>query len=138
MTDRPIRVQLRRTKGWRMPANTIVVARPHRWGNPWKIGDNMSDPKAPGGDINGKGEVQPKGWRTCRTADDCVQAFRNSVEWDPDVPWVIGNLVCIGGYGPEHKNIKTIRTELRGKNLACWCALDQPCHADVLLEIANR
>ena len=27
--------------------------------------------------------------------------------------------------------------ELRGKNLACWCALDQPCHADVLLELAN-
>ena len=28
-------------------------------------------------------------------------------------------------------------TELRGKDLACWCPLDQPCHADVLLEIAN-
>ena len=28
--------------------------------------------------------------------------------------------------------------ELRGKNLACWCPLDQPCHADVLLELANR
>ena len=27
--------------------------------------------------------------------------------------------------------------ELRGRNLACWCPLDQPCHADVLLEIAN-
>jgi len=27
---------------------------------------------------------------------------------------------------------------LRGKNLACWCPLDQPCHADVLLELANR
>lgn len=26
---------------------------------------------------------------------------------------------------------------LRGKHLACWCALDQPCHADVLLELAN-
>jgi len=26
---------------------------------------------------------------------------------------------------------------LRGKNLACWCPLDQPCHADVLLELAN-
>jgi len=25
---------------------------------------------------------------------------------------------------------------LRGKNLACWCALDEPCHADVLLELA--
>ena len=30
------------------------------------------------------------------------------------------------------------RAELAGKNLACWCPLDQPCHADVLLEIANR
>ena len=29
------------------------------------------------------------------------------------------------------------RRELRGKNLACWCPLEQPCHADVLLEIAN-
>ena len=27
--------------------------------------------------------------------------------------------------------------ELRGKNLACWCSLDKPCHADVLLELAN-
>ncbi|MFA6019775.1 MAG: DUF4326 domain-containing protein [Rhodospirillales bacterium] len=30
-----------------------------------------------------------------------------------------------------------IKSELRGKNLACWCPLDQPCHADVLLELAN-
>lgn len=28
--------------------------------------------------------------------------------------------------------------ELRGKDLACWCPVDKPCHADVLLEIANR
>jgi len=27
--------------------------------------------------------------------------------------------------------------QLRGKNLACWCKLDEPCHADVLLELAN-
>ncbi|MGO8055976.1 DUF4326 domain-containing protein, partial [Rhizobium leguminosarum] len=33
--------------------------------------------------------------------------------------------------------MKQVRHELRGKNLACWCPLDQPCHADVLLEIAN-
>lgn len=30
-----------------------------------------------------------------------------------------------------------IKQELRGKNLACWCAPDTPCHADILLEIAN-
>ena len=27
---------------------------------------------------------------------------------------------------------------LRGKTLACWCRPDQPCHADVLLELANK
>lgn len=27
---------------------------------------------------------------------------------------------------------------LRGKDLACWCSLDEPCHADVLLELANK
>lgn len=32
---------------------------------------------------------------------------------------------------------ETVRRELAGKNLACWCPLDQPCHADVLLDLAN-
>lgn len=35
-------------------------------------------------------------------------------------------------------DLAEIKTFLRGKNLACWCALDQPCHADVLLELANE
>jgi hypothetical protein len=30
-----------------------------------------------------------------------------------------------------------IRADLHGKDLACWCPLDGPCHADVLLELAN-
>jgi hypothetical protein len=34
---KPRRVQLRRTAGWRMPANTVSVARPTKWGNPWRI-----------------------------------------------------------------------------------------------------
>jgi Domain of unknown function (DUF4326) len=29
------------------------------------------------------------------------------------------------------------RRELRGRDLACYCPLDEPCHADVLLEVAN-
>lgn len=33
---------------------------------------------------------------------------------------------------------ETIRQSLGGKNLVCWCPLDQPCHADVLLRIANE
>ena len=35
------------------------------------------------------------------------------------------------------ERLETKLAPLRGKNLACWCPLDQPCHADVLLELAN-
>lgn len=31
-----------------------------------------------------------------------------------------------------------IKYSLAGRNLACWCRIGQPCHADVLLEIANQ
>jgi hypothetical protein len=44
-------------------------------------------------------------------------------------------------FAPGHiipTTIEDIKNELVGKNLCCWCPLDQPCHADVLLEIANR
>ena len=35
---RPVRIQLSRRKGWRMPPNTVKVCRPTRWGNPHRIG----------------------------------------------------------------------------------------------------
>lgn len=38
---------------------------------------------------------------------------------------------------PRHRILSDIH-ELRGKTLACWCAPGSPCHADVLLELANR
>ncbi len=37
----------------------------------------------------------------------------------------------------DNFNDRDIRYCLHDKDLACWCALDQPCHADVLLRIAN-
>lgn len=41
-------------------------------------------------------------------------------------------------YCPKQSDLASAaRRILRGKNLACWCAINQPCHADVLLEIAN-
>lgn len=55
------------------------------------------------------------------TAADCVRIFRESI--------LDGSLGI---------TTKEIQAELRGKDLACWCRLDQPCHASILLEIANR
>lgn len=37
----------------------------------------------------------------------------------------------------RRKELLSRLPELKGKDLACWCPLDQPCHADVLLELAN-
>jgi Domain of unknown function (DUF4326) len=42
---------------------------------------------------------------------------------------------------PNHPTFRYSREALetlRGKNLACWCRLDEPCHCDVLLERANQ
>jgi hypothetical protein len=34
-------------------------------------------------------------------------------------------------------DVPTLQRDLAGRDLACWCPLDQPCHGDVLLELAN-
>lgn len=109
-SDVPIRVQLSRKKGWRMPENTVSVVRPGRWGNPFVIGETYPIVEA-----DGTGE--PIGESTIENAGDAVAAFR---------PWCEETMAQWGDLEP-----------LRGKNLACWCALDAPCHADVLLELAN-
>ena len=84
----PERIQRKRTKGWKMPPNTVSVCRPGRWGNPFTFANS--------------GKIHPATRFACEVAP----------LWDV--------------------------TPLRGKNLACFCSLDEPCHADVLLELANR
>lgn len=106
--DKPHRIQLRRTKGWRMPANTASVARPSKWGNPCRVGMFRGYDNA----------AAVRDFRLWLDRDFSVRSFENVFGQPPSV--------------------EEIRAELRGKNLACWCALDQPCHADVLLEIANQ
>lgn len=44
----------------------------------------------------------------------------------------------VTGRGTFLVTVQQIREELGGKNLACWCRPGAPCHADVLLEIANQ
>jgi|ERR1700733_5375379 len=93
----PKRIQRKRTKGWKMPPNTVYVGRPTKWGNPYKLLQFDS-------------------------AENCIDAF---------LQWL---LAC------NHRSVidvDRVKAELRGKDLACWCPPGQPCHADVLLEVAN-
>jgi hypothetical protein len=89
------RIQRKRTKGWRMPPNTVYVGRGSKWGNPFSI--------------KAYGRIK------------AVYKFQKAL---------IKNNLPI--------TIEDVKRELKGKNLACWCALDKPCHADVLLELANK
>lgn len=135
----PVRIQRKRTKGWKMPPNTVSVTRPGRWGNPFnfKTSGHCWNALALGcrGDAKGRQEASVRAFRNwvCNPGGRIAEMeFGVVVEG-------CGKTVEIGerakaGVAPS---IEEIRSELGGKNLACFCALDQPCHADVLLEIAN-
>jgi hypothetical protein len=100
---KPIRLQLSRAKGFDLQAmsvtrngrKAVVVSRPGRWGNPWKVGDGISP-------------------------EEAVARFRAAL---------LGGRLDI--------TVTDVRTELGGRNLACWCPLGASCHGDVLLAIAN-
>lgn len=104
----PQRIQLSRRKGWRMPANTVKVDRATRWGNPFVVG------------VHG-------------TQAECVDLYR----------LLLAGLVAIGERNVSDQlaaleHARAHIADLRGKQLACWCRSGTPCHADVLLEAANR
>ena len=108
----PRRVQRKRLRGWKMPPNTVSVCRPSKWENPLVVGSDG---------ILGR-----------RDAEVAVALFERELRHALD-------------YIPYHPDRRTKFQqmaadlhELRGKNLACFCPLDQPCHADVLLYLANE
>ena len=98
----PKRIQRKRSRGWKMPENTVYVGCPTIWGNPF----DMS-----------RGE----------TRMSVVTWYRM---------WFTGKKNKLGSNKLREQVWDRI-AELRGKDLACWCPLDQPCHADILLEVAN-
>ena len=113
----PKRIQRQRTKGWRMSENTVYVGRPSKWGNPWHVtphDDGRATVVNPVSDHTFESEVAARG--------HAARSFGWQLEHHPNV---------LGFTAAE------ARAELAGKNLACSCPLDQPCHADVLLKVAN-
>jgi hypothetical protein len=109
---KPVRIQLSRKKGWRMPEGAVKVDRSTKWGNPWSPKNfKILTYNIKTGGITGSRNA---------SIPECVQAFREYLS-EPEIA----------------EFVQEIKTELRGKNLACWCKPGDDCHADVLLEIAN-
>lgn len=107
----PGRVQRHRTRGWRMPAGSVYVGRPTKWGNPYRVVWSGGDSFAI--------------WVESRSLEqhtDQASALRRVVELYQDHAASLA---------------AAARDELAGKTLVCWCPADVPCHADVLLALAN-
>lgn len=64
------------------------------------------------------------------TADIAVDRFRADLLATIEDPWGSPHDI-------DFRVMAESLADLSGKDLACWCPLDQPCHADVLLELAN-
>ena len=109
----PQRVQLRRTKGWRMPANTLKVDRTTRFGNPFLVSDY--------------GRPRAIGWFRAWLSQE---GGRIRLPPGPAL-------------ARRRREILEALPSLRGRNLACWCPLPEAgepdqCHGAVLLDLANR
>lgn len=120
---KPVRVQRKREKGWRMPENTVSVTRPGKFGNPVRVGDYflLGDPGGLGGPFRmswciTSAEYADSRYTHIDSPEKAVEAFRAIA---------------------KSRFSENELAHLRGKNLACFCPLDRPCHASVLLELAN-
>lgn len=103
------RIQRSRAKGSHLPAGAVVVTRPGPWGNPFVVGK----PNGLGfGDVVDAAHAVWLFSRWLHLRHDLVlfEPARHA--------WILTNL-----------------QDLRGHDLACWCDLGSPCHADVYLEL---
>jgi hypothetical protein len=108
------RIQRSRARGWRMPDGAVYVGRPSKWGNDYRP-------------MQRTWHNVRRDFVLVRDVAHAVQLYREMWEY-----WLATDTLA-GGQSPW-----TVFDRLRRHDLVCWCPLDQPCHADVLLELANR
>lgn len=146
--DQPTRIQRKRTKGWTMPENTIYVGRGSAWGNPFKLQGDMIYL-----DCSHRRKIMDPWVYLCmgdiklvvilyrRLIHGAMAERMISLDLKASDPteWTLEKAAeNVNDLLHWRHRFETLDiTDLTGKNLACWCPLDQPCHADVLLKFAN-
>lgn len=126
----PNRIQRKRTKGWRMPKGVVYVGRGSRFGNPFRIHNGHTS-------IGPMWHIAVNTWKHI-PSDQCVYAYiTSSGTLKPSaVVSLYRNMLAVREMDDPDR-LREWLSPLVGRDLACWCPLDQACHADVLLEIAN-
>lgn len=139
----PKRIQRKRTKGWRMPEGAVYVGRGSKWGNPFAVG-RVSDWPRWGGPAPYRVET-PDGriWhhetgRKVILGRVAADQHHKKLAAAHAVELFALHIGPMGNFEYDDEELTELRTKLAGRDLACWCPLDSPCHGDVLLELANR
>ena len=116
----PKRIQRRRAAGWRKPEGAVYVGRPTIWGNPYRVARQGKMTW----NVYSFDATEPMVSFTSRTGREARQ-------------FAVDRLIDLFTHHRDPWGRDRVRSELAGRDLTCWCPEDQPCHADVLLEIAN-
>ncbi|MFE7744387.1 DUF4326 domain-containing protein [Nocardia sp. NPDC057455] len=119
----PKRIQRKRERGWRMPEGAVAVSRPGYWGNPFRVGDSVGSVFATDPTLWDWGGLRELPDEHVLTAQECVDAYEK----------LIHRKVGESGWTMAYE----ASVWLRGKDLACWCKLADPCHVDPLMRAAN-
>lgn len=118
-----------------MPDGAVYVGRPSPWGNPWPVNHDAMPWLAVLFGYYGNAA----GCR--RAAVDLHRAWITDTLPIESPGAGIATAIASSAANMYLRDFtipsKPDLTPLRGRDLACWCPLDQPCHADVLLELAN-
>lgn len=138
---KPQRIQRKRTKGWKMPINTVMVGRPSKFGNPFR---DIQDIVYLYSERRYRQRLDPWIYYGMKTDDvNCITLFEIGCKDPAKIRTLVGDydgLLLMRYFERLQKSL----SELRGKNLACWCPLTNKkgepvmCHADVLLKLANE
>lgn len=128
----PKRIQRKRTKGWRMPEGAVYVGRPSAWGNPFTVMNGHRQGWLVWDDRDRMGLVDYE------TSGGLLATFTTKAEAVAVSVATHANWLKATRRGKGDPDPLAGLDRLRGRDLVCWCPLDSPCHADVLLELANQ
>lgn len=142
LTLMPKRIQLSRQEGWRLPEGAKSVARPTRWGNPFRVGCGEVAYVGPQCGNAGRFDIHACG--ADLEIPGGLTAEQAIILHELDLEWQLTHEPEDDEDRAEQDELRAALEALRGYDLACWCDLSNPdgsrvwCHADTWLYYANR
>lgn len=130
----PTRIQRKRTKGSKLPLKTVYIGRPSKWGNHFRVEKSLSDYKRNQNDC--WRVYDDDGWAVNLNRGQFLQTKSQAAKFACDL--FIEQLRKLQVENPAEFDAKYLAPLRHADYIACWCNVDEPCHADVWLELLKE